>query len=139
MTASMLLMASFTAVLIACGPGPKPTTTTTTTTTSSTTTTIDPACAGYTPSGIVLSDPSASVGDTITVTGFGAPGSSIQVKMVPVGPGTTTAVLATTTVNPGGAWATPLTIPGTVGLGSWKVTANSVGCTATTSALIAIV
>ena len=135
----MLLVASFAAVLIACGPGPKPTTTTTTTTTSSTTTTIDPACAGYTPSGIVLSDPSASPGDTITVTGFGVAGSQIQLKMVPVGPGTATGVLATTTVNPGGAWSTALTIPNSVGLGSWKVTANSLGCTATTSALISIV
>lgn len=129
------------AFVVACGPGPTPTTTTTTTTTSSTTTTtIDPNCTDYTPGGVVLSDPSASAGDTITVSGTynGPDGETIELSMVPTGPGTATGVITTTTTA-AGAWSTALTIPNTVTPGTWDVVANVEGCTATASASITIV
>lgn len=134
------LTAAFVVLLTACPPPPTPTTTTTTTT-STTTTTIAPGCVGYTPTGISLSDNLASPGDSITVTGFGNPNPTvgIQIRMVPLGPGTPTGVLATTpNVPPAGVWATPLTIP-TLTVGFWKVQANAIGCTGTGSATIQIV
>ena len=132
------MVAGFALVLTACPPPPAPTTTTTTTT-STTTTTIAPGCVGYTPTGLGVSDNLVSAGDSITVLGFGVAGSQIEVKLVPVGAGTATGVLATTTVSPSGSWATAITIPNTVTVGNWKVTANSVGCTGTGTATIQVV
>jgi hypothetical protein len=132
------LVAGFVTVLTACPPPPTPTTTTTTTT-SSTTTTIAPGCVGYTPTGIGVSDNLVSVGDSITVSGFGqtSPTIGVEIKMTPIGAGTATGVLATTLVAPNGTWATAITIP-SVTPGSWKVVANAVGCTGTGSATILV-
>ena len=92
------LVAGFVTVLTACPPPPTPTTTTTTTT-SSTTTTIAPGCVGYTPTGIGVSDNLVSVGDSITVSGFGqtSPTIGVEIKMTPIGAGTATGAA------PGGA------------------------------------
>ena len=132
------LIAGFALVLTACPPPPAPTTTTTTTTTT-TSTTIAPGCVGYTPTGLGVSDNLVSAGDSITVIGFGNPASSIEVKLVPVGAGTATGILATTPVTPSGTWATAITVPSSITVGNWKVTANSVGCTGTGSATIQVV
>jgi hypothetical protein len=131
------LVAAFVTILTACPPPPSPTTTTTTTT-STTTTTIAPGCVGYTPTGIGVSDNIVSAGDSITVTGFGIANSQIEIKLVPLGAGTATGVLATTTVAPNGSWVTAVSIPA-LDLGNWKVEANAVGCTGTGSATIQVV
>jgi hypothetical protein len=132
------LVATFVTVLTACPPPPAPTTTTTTTT-SSTSTTIAPGCVGYTPSGIGVSDNLVSPGDSITVIGFGQYSTVIpvEIKMVPIGPGTATGVLATTNVQSNGIWFTAITIP-TLTPGSWKVTANAVGCSGVGSATVQV-
>jgi len=132
------LVATFVTVLTACPPPPAPTTTTTTTT-SSTPTTIAPGCVGYTPSGIGVSDNLVSAGDSITVSGFGQYSTVIpvEIKMTPIGPGAATGVLATTLVQPNGTWATAITIP-TLTPGSWKVTANAVGCSGVGSATVQV-
>jgi hypothetical protein len=119
------------------GGGATTTTTTTTTTTSTTSTTINPACATYVPTGVVVSDPSAAAGDTITVSGNGVNGT-IEVSLAPVGPGTATGVLATTTVS-AGTWSTAVTIPNTVTAGSWNVVARAQGCSGEGTAAITIV
>jgi len=132
------LVATFVTVLTACPPPPAPTTTTTTTT-SSTSTTIAPGCVGYTPTGIGVSDNLVSAGDSITVIGFGQYSTviGVEIKMVPIGPGTATGVLATTLVQPNGTWVTAITIP-TLTPGSWKVTANAVGCSGVGSATVQV-
>jgi hypothetical protein len=120
------------------GGGGGATTTTSTTTSSTTSTTIDPACAAYTPSGVVLSDPSASPGGSITVWGNGTDGTTIELLLSPVGPGTATGVLATTTPS-AGSWLTVLNIPGDLAVGQWNVVARAQGCTGEATALIDIV
>ena len=81
---------------------------------------------------------SAGAREHITVSGFGIANSQIEVKLVPLGAGTATGVLATTTVAPNGSWVTAVTIP-TLTLGNWKVVANAVGCTGTGSATVQVV
>jgi hypothetical protein len=134
------LVAGFALAAIGCTgtTAPHPTTTTSTTTTSSTTsTTINPACGSYTPSGVVVSDPTASAGDTITVSGAGTDGTTVEILMTPVGPGTATGVLATAPVS-ASSFSTPVTIPNTVTPGTWNVVARAQGCTGEATASITI-
>ena len=141
-----LTVAAVGMVVLACGPGPTPGTTTTasTTTTSSTTTTTLPGCDGsYTPTGVVLSDSSASPGDTITVSGNGKAGTQIGLKLVKVPtpgfPSSTVNTGVTATVAPNGTWATALLLPSTMTTGQWDVVATSVPCGTSASAQISIV
>ena len=136
-----VLVIGFALAAIGCtdtGGTPTTTTASTTTTSSTTSTTINPDCATYTPSGVVLSDPSASAGDTITVSGNGANNTTVEILMTPVGPGTATGVLATAPVS-GGMWSTGVTIPNTVTPGTWNVVARAQGCTGEATAQITIV
>lgn len=141
-----LAVAAVGMIVLACGPGPGPVTTTTasTTTTSSTTTTTLPGCDGsYTPTGVVLSDSTASPGDVITVSGNGKAGTQISLKLVKVPspgiPSSTVNTGVTATVAPNGTWATALTLPVTMTTGQWNVVATSVPCGTSSSALISIV
>ena len=143
-----LVVAAMAMAVLACGPGPTPVTTTTasvsTTSSTSTTVTTLPGCdPSYTPSGVVLSDGSASPGDAITVSGNGKPGSVIGLKLVKVPtpgfPSSTVNQGQTVTVAAGGTWATALTLPATLSTGNWNVVATSVACNTSASALISIV
>jgi hypothetical protein len=126
------------AVACTTGGATGTTTTTTTTTTSSTTsTTINPACASYTPSGVVVDNPAPFPGDALTVSGNGTDDTTIELKLVPVGPGSPTGVLATATVA-GGTWSTGLTVPNGTAPGDYNVVANALGCSGTATALISV-
>jgi hypothetical protein len=137
------MVAGLAIVAFGCTTGGGGTTTTTTasttTTTSTTSTTINPACGSYTPTAVTSSDPSASPGDTITVSGS-APtdGIVIQISMTPVGAGTATGVITTATVA-GGAYSAAVVIPNTVTVGQWNIVANATGCGGTATTLIDIV
>ncbi|UDY36853.1 hypothetical protein [Dermatobacter hominis] len=137
-----LMVAGLALVAAGCvdpgGGGGTTTTTSSTTTSSTTSTTIDPSCAAYTPSGVTLSDPQASPGGSITVWGNGADGTTIELLLSPVGPGTATGVLATTPVT-AGMWNTVLNIPGDIAVGQWNVVARAQGCTGEATALLDIV
>jgi hypothetical protein len=133
----LVLGVALLAVACTTGGATGTTTTTTTTTSSTTSTTINPACGSYTPSGVVVDNPSPFPGETLTVSGVGTDDTTIELKLVPVGPGTPTGVLATATVA-GGTWATALTVPDDVAPGDYNVVANALGCTATATALISV-
>lgn len=122
------------------GCRPDPTTTTTSSTTSSTTTTIDDNCENYTPGNVTVSPTVAAPGDTLTVTGTGTPGTSIQVLLRPP-PGTDPSELSAAvraagfialsdpvTVAPDGSWSTTVFIPTDGQLGVWIVSAQAVDC-----------
>lgn len=140
-------LAAFTMVLLACGPGPTPVTTTASTTTttgvSTTTTTIAGCDPSYTPSGVTLSDSTASPGDAITVSGNAKPGKQVGLKLVKVPtpgfPSSTVNQGVVATANGAGNWATVLTLPPTLSTGQWNVVATSVDCGGSASAVISIV
>lgn len=140
-------LAAFALVLLACGPGPTPVTTTASTTTtsvSSTTTSTIPGCdPSYTPSGVTLSDSTASPGDSITVSGNAKPNKQVSLKLVKVPtpgfPSSTVNQGVVATANGSGNWATVLTLPPTLSTGQWNVVATSVDCGGSSSAVISIV
>ena len=136
-----LLVAGLALVAAGCvdpgGGGGTTTTTSSTTTSTTTSTTISPGCATYTPSGVTLSDPAASPGGSITVWGNGTDGTTIELLLAPVGPGTPTGVLATASPS-GGTWNTVLNIPGDLAVGQYNVVARAQGCTGEATALIDI-
>ena len=130
-------------IVMACGPGPGPVTTTTASTSTTSTaptssTTTIPGCGGYTPTGLVVSDNPAFPGDTITVSGNGPAGLSVELKLVKTGSGAVTAIPGSATVAGNGTWAQAVTIDAGQTPGEYTVQANTVGCVATASAALTI-
>jgi hypothetical protein len=111
---------------IGCVPpeNPAPTTTAPTSTTS---TIPSPTCDDYTPTGLTVSNPSPSAGDTIVVSGNGAGGSTIALTLVQVSSGTVVNTGVSTTVGGGGTWSANLTLPNFLSFGEWDVVATADG------------
>lgn len=119
-----------------CGPS----STTSSTTTSSTSTTIDDDCDNYTPSNVTVTPSTAAPGSTLTVSGTGTPGTSIQVQLrPPTGTKSLSAAQSSAgfvalsnpvVVGPDGRWSTTVIVPADAVAGVWTVAANAVGCEA---------
>lgn len=120
------------------GCGPTTSTSTTSTTSSSTTTTIDDNCENYTPANVTVSPSSAAPGATLTVSGTGTPGTSVQVQLRPpagaagLSPAESEAGFVALSdpalVGPDGRWSTTVIVPTDAAPGTWTLAANAVGC-----------
>ena len=94
---------------------------------------VDPECEEYTPTDVAASPPNATPGTTLTVTGSGFPGTTIEVVLRSP-EGTTTPASSSPVVGEDGTWSTTVTVPGDAVDGTWIVAANAEDCqtTATT-------
>ncbi len=120
------------------GCGPTTSTSTTSTTSSSTTTTIDDNCENYTPANVTVSPSSAGPGETLTVSGTGTPGTSVQVQLRPPADADGlseeesaagfVALSDPALVGPDGRWSTTVFVPTDASPGVWTLAANAVGC-----------
>lgn len=133
-----VMLVAFTAVACTGDPFGPTTTAPTSTTGSTSSTTIDDSCDDYTPSAVGLSTPTASAGDTITVSGNGAEGTTVVITLRNVDDNTVEDPGVNTPVGPGGSWSTSVTLPDPMAAGDWTVIATAQGCTAEATALITI-
>ncbi len=94
---------------------------------------VDPECEEYTPTDVAASPRNATPGTTLTVTGSGFPGTTIEVVLRSPD-GTTTPASSSPVVQEDGSWSTTVTVPGDAVDGTWIVAANAEDCqtTATT-------
>jgi hypothetical protein len=111
--------------LVATAASCVPTDPGTTTTTTSTTSTSLPGgpCDDYTPTGVSALPNATTVGGNITVSGTGAPGSTVVLTLVSVADASVVDPGVSTVVQPDGTFSTPLTVSG-VTAGEWDVLAT---------------
>jgi hypothetical protein len=118
---------------VACAPMEPDTPTTTTpsttssSTTSSTSTTIDPGCVDYTPTSVGLTNPSVSPGDSVTASGTGTPGTTVEITFR-LSPNTVVDPGVSAVVDQNGNYSVGLTVPLELTPGTWQVRANVAGC-----------